>query len=125
MKRCLISLVAGSFVIAALLVTSAEGRAAGVEYLDPPPPPGAPRSPSEVKLRKVRRSDYDTYDEYKVAQLGPEWAVMVYPRNSDIDPYPACKEWKVWINQYGVRVAGWDWSENNCPWRKLDDCDDY
>jgi hypothetical protein len=49
---------------------------------------------------------------------------MVYPFDADIDPYPACKEWKTWRNHYDILVSGWDWSEMNCPWRKCDDCDD-
>jgi len=110
--------------VAALCCAFSGAEASAQRLLDPLPPEGAPRSPSEVKLRKVRRGNYASHDEYKVAQLGPNWAKMVYPRDSDIEPYPACKEWKVWINQYDIRVAGWDWAEMNCPWRQCDDCDE-
>lgn len=56
-----------------------------------------------------------TLDEQRVAELGPDWARMVYPRDSESDPYPACKAWK-WDSDDGW---DWDWSDLNCPWRQM------
>jgi hypothetical protein len=45
---------------------------------------------------------------------------MVYPGDSDIDPYPVCRAWK-WDDEDGW---GWNWSELNCPWKQCPDFDD-
>ena len=119
MKHLVFAALLSAFGLVGLGPQASAGR-----YLDPIPRRGAPRSPEEVVLRDVPRSHYNSNDQWRVAQLGPNWAKMVRPRDPDIEPYPVCKKWKTWINPYGIRVTGWEWSELNCPWRQCRNCDD-
>ena len=76
--------------------------------------PVAQASTFQAVLPEAAARQYRSLDERRVAELGPCWARMVYPRDAEIEPYPACKAWK-WDTDDGW---GWDWSELNCPWKQ-------
>lgn len=88
-------------------LTAPSGRNGTVSVAQTAPSPSdAPQSPARRHL---------SLDEQRVAELGPDRARMVYPRDGETEPYPACKAWK-WDSDDGW---GWDWSEVNCSWRQM------